>query len=122
MFEAPRNSAGAIRALVVLALIAILPFVLGITFRSSTVVDGELTAYSYLNLTALVGGVAALWYAVKTFAAARTASALTAILSVALVLVALVAVLQVVRGSGVIPYLTECTASPSFDLCQPKSP
>ncbi|WP_329026808.1 hypothetical protein [Streptomyces sp. NBC_00690] len=122
MFEAPRKPASAIRAFVVLALIAILPFVLAVTSQSSTVVNGELTDYSYLNLTALLGGIAALWYTIKTFAAARAASALTVTLSVALVLVAVVALFQVVRGSGMVPRATECTASPSFDLCRPKGP
>ncbi|KUJ33292.1 hypothetical protein ACZ90_71295 [Streptomyces albus subsp. albus] len=102
-------------------LVAILPFVLEVTFETKETANGELTSYSYLNLTALLGGIIAIGYAAKVFFRARRDAGLTPPVTLLLVLLSLVGVFQAVRGSGVVPMATECSAAHSLDLCRPES-
>lgn len=107
------------RIAIAVLVIAAVPFVLPVTFETKELTNGELTSYSYLNLTALIGGFIAIGYAVRAFSAARAGGELTATVGVLLALVVLLGAFQLVRGSGMVPHLTECTAEHSLDLCRP---
>jgi hypothetical protein len=104
-----------------IALVALLPFAVPLTIGSHQTVNGELTSYSYLNLTALIAGVIALGYTVRTYSGLRFEQRLTTTYKALLAALVVVAVFQLVRGSGVVPAVTECSASYSFDLCRPES-
>ncbi|MFD7549731.1 hypothetical protein [Streptomyces sp. NPDC059816] len=104
-----------------IAVVALLPFALPLTIGSHQTVNGELTSYSYLNLTALVAGAVALGYSVRTYSGLRFAQRLTITYRALLVALVVVALFQLVRGSGVVPAMTECSASYSLDLCRPDS-
>ncbi|MFD4828418.1 hypothetical protein ACFWPV_00940 [Streptomyces uncialis] len=106
---------------IAIALVALLPFVLPLNIESRSVVNGELTSYSYLNITALVAAVVAISFTARTFSGLRHESRLTTTYKALLIALVVVSVFQLVRGSGVIPTVTECTASYSFDLCRPDS-
>ncbi|MGX2998855.1 hypothetical protein JNUCC64_32065 [Streptomyces sp. JNUCC 64] len=106
---------------IAIAVVALLPFVLPLNLESHQTVNGELTSYSYLNLTALAAGLVALGFTVRTYSGLRFESRLTGSAKALLAALVVVAVFQLVRGSGVIPAVTECTASYSFDLCRPES-
>ncbi|MER5494352.1 hypothetical protein ACWD6I_09660 [Streptomyces sp. NPDC002454] len=104
---------------IAVAVVAVLPFALPLAVESRQTVNGEITEFSYLNLTALVAGVVALGYAVRTYSGLRFASEATTTHRVLLAVLVVVALFQLLRGSGVVPAVTECTASFSLDLCRP---
>lgn len=103
------------------AVAALLPFVIFVGATSYQATNGKLTSYSYLNIAAIVGGVAAIFLAVALVRGGpsvmseyrRPGWAIP--VCVALVLVG---ALQVVRGVGVFPEVTGCvTESGSAGFC-----
>ncbi|MFH8371065.1 hypothetical protein [Streptomyces sp. NPDC018031] len=119
MVESLRRRPRATRIAVAIAVVAALPFLVPVTIESEEFTNGELTSYSYLDLTALVGGLVAVGYAFRARSAARVDGELTAKVKALLAVLVLVGVFQVVRGSGVVPHLTDCSAEYSLDLCRP---
>ncbi|MER6916644.1 hypothetical protein ABT354_33755 [Streptomyces sp. NPDC000594] len=105
---------------VVTLVVALLPFLLPIALEERTIVNGELTDYSYVNVTAIVAGLAALGYTYRTVASLRFRSAMNRTFTALFAVLVVVALFQLVRGSGVIPAVTECSASYSLDLCRPE--
>jgi hypothetical protein len=101
--------------------LGLLPFVVFLGLTSSTVENGEVTQYSYLNVAAIALGIAAVCVGVALVK--RPPSAITAhrrpgwAVSVGVVL-ALLGAFQVVRGVGVLPGITGCVSeSGSAGFC-----
>lgn len=109
--------------------VAIIPLVVGLDVRSSTTVDGEITSYTYFSVPALLAGIIGIGCLIRLYSAARFTSRATGSgtnasrpnrnVILLLALLAVVSVFQLVRGAGVVPSVTECTADYSFDLCIP---
>jgi len=101
--------------------LGLLPFVVFLGLTSSTVENGEVTQYSYLNFAAIALGIAAVCVGIALVK--RPPSAIAAYrrpgwaISVGVVL-ALLGAFQVVRGVGVLPGITECVSeSGSAGFC-----
>ncbi|MEV8597265.1 hypothetical protein [Streptomyces sp. NPDC052012] len=119
--------------------VAIIPLVVGLGVRSSTEVDGEITSYTYFSVPALLAGIIGIGCLIRLYSAARFTARATGSATdgsgvndsranasrparnvvLLLALLAVVSVFQLVRGAGVVPSVTECTAEYSFDLCIP---
>ncbi|MEU5097960.1 hypothetical protein [Streptomyces sp. NPDC020996] len=108
-----------VRLAIVVAAFAVLPLFVGLSFKSTSSVNGVITEYSYFGLTDIVVGLAGIVYAVRQRSTARVRGNLTPKVKFLLVLLLAVSVFQIVRGSGVVPATTDCTAGYSFDLCKP---
>lgn len=101
------------------AVLAVLPVIADVHLSNTVRQNGEITAYSYFSVSAVVAALAGIVYAVRRFSAARFDGALTGAVKVALAAVVLVSLFQGVRGSGVVPAQTGCRAAYSLDLCGP---
>lgn len=103
------------------AVLALVPFVIFLGFTQVSTSNGNVTSYSYLNVAAIVGGLIAIGLAVSSMRKPTpSAPATPQAWRMIAVAVALLGVVQVVRGLGVFPMITNCTSTssaPSF--CKP---
>ncbi|GLF99105.1 hypothetical protein [Streptomyces yaizuensis] len=102
-----------------IALVALLPFLLPVVIEQRNIVNGKLTEYTYLNFTAIVAGLASFGYAYRTFTDLRFQGRHQRVFTVLLAVLVVLGLFQLVRGSGVVPAVTECSASFSLDFCRP---
>jgi drug/metabolite transporter (DMT)-like permease len=101
--------------------LGLLPFVVFLGATSSTVENGEVTSYQYLNLAAIALGIAAVCVGVALMRRSPNTTAADRrpgwAVAVGVVLI-LLGAFQVVRGAGVLPGITDCVSeSGSAGFC-----
>ncbi|MCP2253536.1 hypothetical protein LY13_002289 [Prauserella aidingensis] len=92
------------------------PFLIFMGSTSYEITNGVVTEYSYFNMAALAGGIAAIVVGANLLRGERRSRTTVAVFAIVLV----VGALQVTRGVGALPGITGCvTESEGEGFCTP---